>query len=537
MKRPKGARARVKDATIENVENREGISPDYRLIAEAAQDSIYIVDRELNVLYVNAFGASQLGGSPQMITGQNLSQLFPPEALDHQVFNLNKVFNSGRPVLVDDHTSLENQDVWLSTRLIPLKDKEGTVTAIIGFSRDITERRVSEDALKKSEAILKQQLKYSSAINDMADVLIETEDANMMLGAMVEIVGEALGVDRALIYKIDFEDNTVHGLTEWLNPETPGVSSTKKTYSLDMFLRGAMYMWKQKKALISHYNQVNPELVQDGSSEVLHGDMHVKSLLWYPFGFGKKSFYALVFNQISGRRDWDETELHFVRSVAEQVAVAINKLSLVKARAKADKDLQASTERLRNILDETVAALATTAEKKDPFTAGHTQRVVELALEIGKEMKLSEDKLGGVRIAAMVHDIGKLYVPAEILSKPSVLSELEFGIVQAHSEYGFDILKTINFPWPVAKAVIQHHERMDGSGYPAGLKADDICIEAKILAVADVVESMCSHRPYRPKPGVKKALAELTDNRGKLYDPDVVDACVRVFGDRGFKFV
>lgn len=519
------------------IEDNEQVSPDYRLIAEAAQDSIFIVDRDLKILYVNAHGANQLGGSPQMITGLNLSELFPPGALDGQVFNLNKVFNSGRPMLVDDLSSFRNEDVWLSTRLIPIKDGDGKVNAVIGFSRDITERRRAEDKIKKSEASLKQQLKYAAAINDMADVLIATEDSRKMLNSMVEIMGETLDVDRALIYKVDFKENTVDGLTEWLNPNSSGLESTKRTYSLDMFLRGAMYMWKNKKPLISHYNEVNPELVQDGSSEALHGGMDIKSLIWHPFGFGDKSFYALVFNQVSERRDWTDDEMLFIKSVAEQVAVAINKLNLVKAREKADKELQESTERLRAILDETVAALATTAEKKDPYTAGHTNRVVQLACAIAADMSLSEDKAEGVRIAAMVHDIGKLYVPAEILTKPANLNELEFGIVQAHSEYGFDILKTINFPWPVAKAVMQHHERVDGSGYPAGLKDEEICVEARILAVADVVESMCSHRPYRPKLGIKKALAELTANKGKLYDSDVVDACVRVFNDRGFEFV
>ncbi len=192
--------------------------------------------------------------------------------------------------------------------------------------------------------------------------------------------------------------------------------------------------------------------------------------------------------------------------------------------------------RLREGLERTVEAIAATIEMRDPYTAGHERRVVELATAIARELGLAEEKIEGLRFAALVHDIGKIRIPAEILSKPAVLSPIEFEMIKAHCQVGHDMLKGIEFPWPVARIVLEHHERLDGSGYPNGLKGGQALLESKILAVADVVEAMASHRPYRPALGVDAALAEIAGKRGIWYDPGVVDACLRLFRERGFRF-
>jgi putative nucleotidyltransferase with HDIG domain len=183
----------------------------------------------------------------------------------------------------------------------------------------------------------------------------------------------------------------------------------------------------------------------------------------------------------------------------------------------------------------TVELMSKTMELRDPYTAGHQERVTRLAAAIAMEMGLNDTDVEGIRMAAIVHDLGKIYVPSEILSKPSRLSEIEFGLVKVHARAGHDILKNIEFPWPIADMIMQHHERMDGSGYPQGLSAKDILIGARILSVADVVEAMASHRPYRAALGIETALKEITANQGKLYDPDVVAACVKLF-ENGFEF-
>ncbi|MBM9512688.1 cache domain-containing protein [Desulfogranum marinum] len=192
------------------------------------------------------------------------------------------------------------------------------------------------------------------------------------------------------------------------------------------------------------------------------------------------------------------------------------------------QQLKNSTKRLRSSLEETVKSLASAAEKRDPYTAGHQLRVDELACAIARELKLSDDRLEGLHFAAILHDIGKISVPAEYLAKPTALSAQERAVIKCHPEVGYKILKNIQFPWPVAQIVYQHHELLDGSGYPRGLKDGEILLEAKILTVADVVEAISSHRPYRPSLGIETALDEIRAGRGLKYHTASVDACIRL---------
>ena len=193
-----------------------------------------------------------------------------------------------------------------------------------------------------------------------------------------------------------------------------------------------------------------------------------------------------------------------------------------------------SADRMRKALGATVQAIAVTVETRDPYTAGHQRRVADLARAMATEMNLPADQIDGIRMVAIIHDLGKLSVPAEILSKPTKLTALEFSLIKTHAQSGYDILKDIDFPWPIARIVLEHHERMNGSGYPNGLTGDNMLLESQILAVADVVESMASHRPYRPSLGIEAALEEIEKNRGTLYDTGAVDACLRVFREKSY---
>jgi HD-GYP domain-containing protein (c-di-GMP phosphodiesterase class II) len=183
----------------------------------------------------------------------------------------------------------------------------------------------------------------------------------------------------------------------------------------------------------------------------------------------------------------------------------------------------------------TIDAVSAMVELRDPYTAGHERRVAEIAAAIGAELGLTEVQIKGLKITGGVHDIGKIAVPAEILSKPGRLSALEFEIIKTHAQQGHDILKAIDFPWPVAQTILQHHERFDGSGYPQGLKGDQIIVEARILAVADTVEAMSSHRPYRGGLGIEAALHEIEVQSGKRYDPQTAAACLRLFREKHFQ--
>lgn len=206
----------------------------------------------------------------------------------------------------------------------------------------------------------------------------------------------------------------------------------------------------------------------------------------------------------------------------------------ITSRKKVERELQESWARLQRAFQGTVQAISATIEMRDPYTAGHQRRVARLAEAIAMELGLPETQVEGLKLAAEIHDIGKIYVPSEILSKPTKLTELEYTIIKTHPQAGYDILKNIEFPWPIARIVLQHHERINGSGYPNGLKDGEILPEARILAVADVVEAMSSHRPYRPAFGLDRALEEIKQNRGILYGAEEVDACLRLITEKAF---
>jgi len=192
--------------------------------------------------------------------------------------------------------------------------------------------------------------------------------------------------------------------------------------------------------------------------------------------------------------------------------------------------------RLQKTIDGAIDTIARISEIRDPYTSGHQIRVTQLALWIARELRLPKDKIESIRVASLIHDIGKIGIPSEILTKPGKLNDLEYSLIKNHPQIGYDILKDIEFVYPISRIVLQHHERLNGSGYPGGLKSKDILPEAKIIAVADVVEAMSSYRPYRAALGIDAALEEITNNKETLYEPDVVDVCVKLFREKGFKF-
>jgi HD-GYP domain-containing protein (c-di-GMP phosphodiesterase class II) len=202
---------------------------------------------------------------------------------------------------------------------------------------------------------------------------------------------------------------------------------------------------------------------------------------------------------------------------------------------RAEKELQQVLESLKKSVGATIQVMVAAIEVRDPYTAGHQLRSANLACAIAIEMGLSQDKIDGIMMAGIIHDIGKLSIPAEILSKPTKLTTLEFSLIKEHAQSGYEMLKDVESPWPLAQIVKQHHERMNGSGYPRNLKGDEILLEARILAVSDVVESMASHRPYRPSLGIEAALEEIEKNKGIIYDEAVADACLRLFRDKKYQ--
>ncbi len=234
---------------------------------------------------------------------------------------------------------------------------------------------------------------------------------------------------------------------------------------------------------------------------------------------------------------WIRTLGEAVRDAAGAIIAVEGAFQDINDRKKAEVELKKTLKNLRKALGTIIQVLVSAVETRDPYTAGHQVRTADLARSIAMELKLSGEQVEGIRMAGSIHDIGKLSVPAEILSKPTKLTDIEYALIKEHPRRGYELLRDVESPWPLAQIVLQHHERLDGSGYPEGRKGDEIILEARIMAVADVVEAMASHRPYRPGLGLKAALEEISRNRSRLYDAAVVDACLSLFHERNYQFI
>lgn len=275
----------------------------------------------------------------------------------------------------------------------------------------------------------------------------------------------------------------------------------------------------------------NPDIMPWRGEALKQGFSSVVSLPLMSNGhpFGALSIYSgetHVFN---------EEEVDLLKRLADNLVYGVAAIHTHKKLNWAEGEAKKSLSKLKKAFEAIVQVLEKTVEIRDPYTAGHQRRVADLAHNIAREMGLSNDTIDGIKITGIIHDIGKIHIPAEILSKPRALTGIEFNLIKTHPQVGADILKAIEFPWPVGKIILQHHERVDGSGYPHGLSKKDILLEARILGVADVVEAMASHRPYRPALGIHRALKEISDNRGILYDRDVVDVCLKLFKEKNYR--
>ncbi len=367
--------------------------------------------------------------------------------------------------------------IWVCTNARAVRSAEGEVLYYEGTIEDVTARREAEDAL------LASQLRLSEAM-DLARIVHWEVDVS---------TGEFVFNDPFYAF---------YGTTA---EQEGGYRMSREEYGRRFVHPDDMWVFQQvaEKRLASREG----EFLHDAEHRIVRRDGEVRHVL---------------------------ARIRISRDAAGRVTRYYGANQDITERKQAAEKLESTLGNLRKAIGGTIQAIVQVVEMRDPYTAGHQRRVADLARSIGTEMSLPSDVVEGIRIAAAIHDIGKVAVPAEILSKPGKLTQNELELVKDHAVTGFDILKHVEFPWPIAEIIYQHHERLDGSGYPRGLEGDDVLLEARIIALADVVEAMASHRPFRPARGIDAALDEIEEHRGTLYDPEVVDACVKLFREKRY---
>lgn len=384
------------------------------------------------------------------------------------------------------------------------------------LSREIVERGKAEEQLQRRSKLL-------AAINSIFFEILQTRSKQMVAKTCLAVAQELTGSEFSFIGEVTPEH--LFTITAVSDPgwEACRISEAQADALIrNMDIRG---IWGQV-ILKEQPLVVNNPLGHPDRVGVPEGHPPLTSFLGVPLkDHGKVIGMIALANNVAG---YTEENMQDMEALSVAFVEAIR-------RKQAEEKLQQTLDSLRKAVSTTVQVLAAAVEAKDPYTAGHQSRSADLARAIAKEMGFPQERVECIRIAGFVHDVGKLSVPAEILSKPTKLSAIEFSLIKEHARQGYEILKKVESPWPLAEIVYQHHERMDGSGYPRKLRGEEICMEARILAVSDVVESMASNRPYRPSLGIDLALEEIETHSSTFYDKAVVEACLRLFREKGFQ--
>ena len=570
-------------ATVQAQDRLHQALEELQSLFRAMPDLYFRLKRDGTILDCLAGRAEDLYVPPDQFLGRRMQDVLPPAAgaiVEEALSDL----AAGKEMATIEYTlPMAGKEQHFETRLLPMFQDQVMVIA-----HNITERKRAESALRESEERFRQVTEaalvgvylvqngkfryvnpafaemFGYPVEEIEDRLASVdlthpEDRGLVVRQVNARLSRALEAGRYVFRGLRKDGTVIHceALSRFLDyhgrPAIIGtvMDITEQKRSEEALLRtsgrlqlqidrmpiGCIF-WDAEFKVVS-WNPAAEQIFGFSAQEMLGRQPYdlivprevkpqVESI-WSRLLQGDESAHSVNENTTHDGRtilcQWTNTPLK------EPDGRTIGVLSMVEDitdRRRAEAALQESVGNLRRTLGTTITTMAKIVETKDPYTAGHQQKVAELAELIARELGLSPDRVQGLHMAAMIHDIGKIYIPAEILSKPGQLTRIELDMIRTHPNFGAEVLKTIPFPWPIADMILQHHERLDGSGYPQGLKGDAIMLESRILMVADVVEAMATHRPYRAARGLVQALQEIQDFRGRYYDPDVVDACLTV---------
>lgn len=576
---------RVEEALRESAEK-------YRLLFEYSPLGNFYFDEKGVIVACNDHFVDIIGSSREVLIGLDLFGLRDQKIVD----NIRQVLE-GRTVFYEDvyHSVTADKATPIRAIFTPIHLEDKGVIGGAGIIEDITERRRSETALRESEEHYRSLVENA----DEAIIVIQDGKIKFVNARAVEAFGYSVQEFMAIpVFELvhpEDRDMVVKRYLEKINGDAAPTRYTyralhKKGLVAWIEISSILISWKGRPATLNLITDITDrkkaedalrereekyrtilESMEDGYFEQdLAGNfLFVNDSMSRIYGYSKeeligmnykkhtdaenggKCFHAYVNIYKTGKPgkvvDFDiirkdgirrhvESSVSLIRDSAGNPIAFRGIVRDVTERKQFEEALIQSFARQRDALAATVGATAMMVETRDPYTAGHQRRVADLGRAIALEMQLTDEQIEGIHMASMIHDLGKISVPSEILSKPTRLTDLECRLIKTHSQAGYDILKDIEFPWPIARIVLEHHERMNGSGYPQGLKGDKALLESRILSVADVVEAMASHRPYRPGLGIEAALTEIEKNKETLYDPEVVDACLRLFRQKGYRF-
>lgn len=493
----------------------------YRDLFQLSPDGIVAWDLNGIIQVANTSAATALGyDKPEDLIGRSWQDFIVLEerpALAEMVQGAEK--SGGRIGAEFAAIRKDGSRVFAEARLQVVLDSAGNPVQNIAITRDITEHKRAERALQRLNRTLRNLLAANTAV-------VHATTEHELLDDMCRVGVERGGYRQVWIGFADHDEAKTVRPVAWAGEHPEYVQTANITWADTERGRGPT-----GTAIRTGEAQINQNVGTDPVMAPWHAALA---------RFGLKASVALplkdntgVFGVITlyaGEPDaFDPEEIDLLKELASNLAYGIHALRDHAGRETAIASLDQA-------LKSTVQAVAGAVEMHDVYTAGHQRHVAELAVAIAREIGLTEWQIEGIFLAGTIHDVGKINIPAEFLSKPGKLTSLEYQVIQTHVQSGYDIIKDVDFPWPIAQSILQHHERLDGSGYPNGLKGEAISIEGRILAVADVVDAMQSHRPYRPALGLDAALAEIEAGKGRLYDPAVVDACTVLFRQKGFKF-
>ena len=489
----------------------------FRRLFETAQDGILLLNAETGIIEeVNPFLIQLLGYAHEEFLGKELWDIgfFKDTKLSRAEFSELK----SKGYIRYDNLPLETKD----GRSIPVEfvsniyECDG-IEVIQCNIRDNTKRHLAEMELRATSRALKM-------LSESNVALIKAKTESILLNEYCRIAVETGGYRMAWVGFADSDPDKRVDAIAYCGHEDGYLALCNITWAETLLGNGPT-----GRAIRSEKVQFVENIATDPCfipwrEEALKRGYH--STIVLPFKLSNETMACL--SLYGSRIDaWSLPERQLLQEIAGDIGFGIEALRTAVAKLEYQ-------EKLRESLEKTIQVIADTGDQRDAYTGGHQRRVANICSRIATELGLSADRIHGLHLAATIHDLGKIGIPAEILSKPRGLTALEFGLIKEHAIIGFNILKDVSFPWPIAEIILQHHERIDGTGYPFGVRGESLLLESRILAVADVVEAMASHRPYRPALGIEAALSEISSHRGVTLDEQVVDACLRIFHVHGY---